>query len=216
MKFIKPKLWKGNDLKGCWLITYKIDGVRMLRDEDGKPVSRSGKPLYNLDHVSKGVTDAEIFYTDWESSVSLVRTKDAEPVKRDHVYPLNMHDPRLIVGVFDSPIKEHISAELVKATDRGYEGLVLIQGDVQLKVKPKETYDVEVLGMVEGTGKYVGMLGALETSMGKVGTGFTDEDRRNFYTAGVIVGSTVEVDCMSLTKSGKFRHPRFIRVRWDK
>ena len=58
---IKPKPWKGNDLKGEWVSTYKLDGVRMLRDEDGKPVSRSDKPLYNLDHISLDITDAEIF-----------------------------------------------------------------------------------------------------------------------------------------------------------
>lgn len=215
MNFIKPKLWKGNDLKGSWLITYKIDGVRMLRDEEGNTVSRSGKPLYNLDHVPPEITDAEIFDVDWESSVTLVRTQEAEPVRMNSVYSLEPYDPRLIMRLINDPTKEFISSELIKATDKGYEGLVLTQGSVRLKVKPIETYDVEVLDVVEGTGKYVGMLGAFETPMGKVGTGFTDKQRRDYWTFGM-KGLLIEVDCMSLTKAGKFRHPRFVRQRWDK
>jgi hypothetical protein len=27
---------------------------------------------------------------------------------------------------------------------------------------------------------------------------------------------TIEVEAMGLTPAGKFRHPRFVRVRWDK
>jgi ATP-dependent DNA ligase len=97
---------------------------------------------------------------------------------------------------------------------QGYEGLVLRQGDRWLKVKPKETYDVLVTGIVEGTGKYAGKLGALITDMGKVGTGFTDKDREDLFT--LPINTIIEVECMELTPKGKFRHPRFIRVRYDK
>jgi ATP-dependent DNA ligase len=29
-------------------------------------------------------------------------------------------------------------------------------------------------------------------------------------------GPIIEVECMGLTPSGKFRHARYLRVRWDK
>lgn len=218
MDFIKPKPWPEKDLKGDWLFTYKIDGVRMLRDEAGNPVSRAGKPLYNLDHIDKDITDAEIFDTDWSTSVSLVRTRDGGvPVKRDCIYSINPIEPSLVEGTYTNPTAEVIRNHLSDATARGYEGLVLrsLGIEVQYKVKPYETYDVEVLDTIEGTGKYKGMLGAVVTPMGNVGTGFTDKERDLMWNY-IHYWNKIEVKCMSLTKDGKFRHPRYIRERWDK
>ena len=218
---IKPKLWNGKDLKGEWEVTLKIDGVRMLRDEDGNPVSRADKPLYNLQNVPASVTDAEIFSKDWENSVSMVRTHDAKPVVLPHVYSLDPIDPRLVLSSMVDPSAETVQAKLESAVANGYEGLVLRQGDKWLKVKASETHDVEVIGMIEGTGKYVGKMGALMTPMGKVGTGFSDIERTVIWSMEevspeCIIGLTIEVECMSITKDGKFRHPRFKRIRWDK
>lgn len=213
---IKPKLWNGKDLKGEWEVTLKLDGIRMLRDEDGKPVSRSGKPLYNLQHVPADITDAEIFDCNWETSISAVRTKDGTPVQTSEVYSLDPIDPDLLLSSVIDPSAEEIQAKLESAVANGYEGLVLRQGNKWLKVKPTETYDVEVTGMIEGTGRLTGKMGALVTEMGKVGTGFTDDERLVFWNLQRIIGRTIEVECMSLTPAGKFRHPRFKRVRWDK
>lgn len=212
---IKAKNWKGNDLKDEWEVTLKIDGVRMLRDEDGNPVSRAGKPLHNLQNVPAEITDAEIFLKDWETSVSAVRTHDSTPVTEDMVYALDPLDERLVLATWTDPEASKIE-ELLEATVRqGHEGLVLRQGDKWLKVKPTETYDVVIKSIIEGTGKYVGMMGALMTDKGKVGTGFTDAMRKEYFHP-AYVGHIIEVECMSLTKDGKFRHPRFKRVRWDK
>jgi hypothetical protein len=38
---IRPRNWKGGNLKGDWDFYIKIDGVRMLRDDEGNPVSRA-------------------------------------------------------------------------------------------------------------------------------------------------------------------------------
>jgi hypothetical protein len=211
---IKAKNWKGNDLKGEWEVTLKIDGVRMLRDEDGNPVSRAGKPLYNLEGIDDKITDAEIFLKDWETSVSMVRTKDGILIKNCHAYSLDPLDDRLKDGTVTDPTAEFISRRLDEANEVGYEGLILRQGDKWLKVKPSETHDVKVVNLVEGTGKYVGMLGAMVTEKGNVGTGFTDAQRKEFWV--FPLNTIIEVECMSITKDGKFRHPRFKRVRWDK
>lgn len=214
---LKPKLWNGKALSGMWHVTYKIDGVRMLRDEDGNPVSRSGKPLYNLDNIDKDITDAEVYDTDWKTSISLVRTKHTDAkVHLRLVYSLSPLDPRLEVCELQDPDANVIKAWLRTALHKGFEGLVLRQGDRWLKVKPKETYDVLVTGKIEGTNKYVGKLGALTTDMGNVGTGLTDKDREELWNNPDIVGTYIEVECMSLTPDGKFRHPVFKRLRWDK
>lgn len=70
--------------------------------------------------------------------------------------------------------------------EENFEGLVLrLNGAV--KVKPIHTLDLAVIAMMEGTGRHAGRMGALVTAFrdpagrfvyaGKVGTGFTDEER---------------------------------------
>lgn len=205
----KPKLYTGGDLHGDWEFGYKIDGVRALKI-DGVVVSRARKPLYNLDACE--FTDAEIFFGNWESSVSHVRTQSGTPVPQENVYQLDPLDPRLCIGTITDPCEEFIFEVMRQAVLDGYEGLVLRQGDTWFKVKPKETYDVTVIGIQPGTGKHSGRMGALLTPKGKVGTGFSDAQRSALMDC---VGCVIEVECMSLTPAGKFRHPRFIRVRED-
>ena len=213
---IKAKLWKGNDLKGNWSITYKIDGVRGLV-VGGKIVSRSGKPLHNLEEAVAeiGLTDFEVFNKDWSTTVSMVRTHNSDPVHHKHIFSLSPIDPRLLGGVLIEPSADQIKHYLKRALKSGYEGLVLRQDGVWLKVKPKETFDVVVTDQIMGTGKYTNMLGAVVTDMGNVGTGFTDQQRCGYWED-MLIGKVIEVDCMGLTPNGKFRHPRFVRERFDK
>jgi len=59
-------------------------------------------------------------------------------------------------------------------------------------------------------------MGALMTDMGKVGTGFTDMERQEWWIKrNSRVGTVIEVECMQLTPDGLFRHPRFVRWRPD-
>ena len=174
----KAKPWNEKDLKGTWEITLKIDGARMLRDTQGNPVSRAGKPLYNLGLIDKGITDAEIYNKNWETSMSLVRTKNnGSPVDPSFVYSLDPLDPRLHLGTMTDPSARDLRTLMKTKVDEGYEGLIVRQADKWLKVKPKDTADVLVTGYQGGTGKHEGKMGALLTAYGKVGTGFTDVDR---------------------------------------
>ena len=54
-----------------------------------------------------------------------------------------------------------------------------------------------------------------EKREGDIGTGFTDQEREQF-TEEFIINKTIEVSCMMLTPDGKFRHPRYERLREDK
>jgi ATP-dependent DNA ligase len=74
---------------------------------------------------------------------------------------------------------------------------------------------VKITGLQAGLGKHQGKLGAFLTDMGKVGTGLTDHERVLYNTPDMI-GQIIEVECMELTDDGKFRHPRFVRLRFDK
>lgn len=214
--YIKPKLWKEKDLKGIWDFTLKIDGVRMLRADKGNPVSRSGKPLYNLGNISKKIKDAEVYRDNWESSISLCRTSvNGTDVPQEYIYSLHPLDERLVIGTYENPTAEFIQKVMEVYVGRGYEGLVLRQGKRELKVKPKETADVRITGLKPGTGKYEGMLGAFLTEHGNVGTGLTDGQREE-YNDEDLIGSVIEVEFMEMTKATKMRHPRFIRARPDR
>lgn len=85
-----------------------------------------------------------------------------------------------------------------------------------LKVKPLFDDEAEVTGYHPGTGKYFGLMGSLwvKTSTGqefKIGSGFSDEDRRNPPQ----VGQTITFQYSGLSKHGLPRFARFLRVRND-
>ncbi len=105
----------------------------------------------------------------------------------------------------------------------GGEGLVLHRGDSLyqsgrnrdvLKVKPHEDAEATVVGHEEGQGKYAQRLGAIwvETPQGirfKLGTGLTDEQRKNPPA----VGQWVTYRYRGLTDKGVPRFASFVRIR---
>ena len=208
----KPCLYTGGDFDEPVLVTIKIDGVRMLRDSEGNPVSRGGNPLNNLQGIPKDIIDAEVFLGSWSSTVSAVRNSLPCKVEASCVYNLNPVDDRLIIGSYSSITEEEITALFDEQVAKGNEGLVIYTYSKAYKVKTKETYDVLVTGATQGKGKYTGLVGALVTEKGNV-SGFTDEQRNAFTDK---LPNIIEVDCMGLTPKGKFRHPRFVRERFDK
>lgn len=216
----KAKDWNGKDLKGVWDITYKIDGVRALSDGH-KVTSRNGKPLYGCDHLASSFQDAEIYCGDFKSTIETVRTQHGTHVHPSCVFALHpVIDERLIIEeCVPNPTAKQIEGWLRHATSLKYEGIVLRNPTTGewIKHKPVRTYDVTVTGYTEGKGKFAGMLGKLHSDMGDVGTGFSDYERKVLWDGrDGLVGMTVEVECMELTPGGKFRFPRYVRMRFDK
>ncbi|WP_194866904.1 DNA ligase [Pseudoalteromonas sp. PPB1] len=83
-----------------------------------------------------------------------------------------------------------------------------------LKYKPYFDAEAEVLAHLPGKGKYQGMMGAIrvKTPQGivfKIGSGFTDDQRREPPP----IGSQVTYRYQGVTKFGKPRFARFLRVR---
>jgi ATP-dependent DNA ligase len=216
--YIKPRNWNGKDLKGSWQFTLKIDGVRALWTGNGW-VSRKGKPLYNIPYPYDGVTDIEAYAGSLKDTLHAVRSYDEHRMlQRDQMYSLWPLDDRLLRGIFGNPTAHFINWHLKQVRASGGEGLVLRNKETGkvLKVKGKDNHDVKITGFYEGKGKHVGRLGGFETNMGDVGTGMTDAQREEFWTTPGLLGETIEVECMELTDKGKFRHARFVRIRFDK
>ncbi len=121
-------------------------------------------------------------------------------------------------------------AELMKQlheiTQAGAEGLMLHRAasyykakrnNDLLKVKPYEDAEAVVIKHLPGKGKYHNMLGALLVKMpsGKsfrIGTGFTDNERRNPPP----IGSLVTYQFRGFSKNGIPKFARFLRIRIDK
>ena len=114
-------------------------------------------------------------------------------------------------------------ARLKQITAAGGEGLMLHKADapvttgrspVLLKLKPVSDAEGIVTAHIPGKGKFAGMLGALQikTEDGhtvKIGTGFSDEQRKNPPP----IGSTITYSYRDTTPSGKPRFAAFLRTR---
>jgi len=117
-----------------------------------------------------------------------------------------------------------------KLLKEGFEGVVLKhlgsmypfgRSKAWLKWKPVETYDVRIVDVEIGDGKYSGILGAFicdfEGKKVKVGGGFKDKQRKEFWeNREAMKGKIIEVECQEVTKDGSLRFPVFIRTREDK
>ncbi|QQL44112.1 DNA ligase [Sulfuriroseicoccus oceanibius] len=116
-----------------------------------------------------------------------------------------------------------LHAKMDAVVQAGGEGLMLHRGgaryqhkrtDDLIKLKPLEDAEAVVVGYVPGKGKFEGMLGALEVQLPngerfKIGTGFSDDERRNPPA----IGEIVTFQYSGRTANGIPRFARFLRVR---
>lgn len=111
--------------------------------------------------------------------------------------------------------------------DQGFEGAMLKRdvpynfkrSDALLKLKTFQELDGVIVGKFEGKGKHKGKLGGLivshDNTTTEVGSGFTDEQREQFWNMDLI-DEIVEVKYQNKTKTGSLRFPVFLRLRGDK
>ncbi|UWI83478.1 ATP-dependent DNA ligase [Ralstonia phage BHDT_So9] len=90
-----------------------------------------------------------------------------------------------------------------------------------IKVKPRASYDVRVLGLEEGKGKNAGTPGSLrcqgpEKEFTVRGCVTDDVARAWWANPALIVGSIIEVECLGITEDGSLREPVMKCVRDDK
>lgn len=136
----------------------------------------------------------------------------------------------------DTPTgQKRFSAINKQAIEGGYEGIMIKEPEASyeckrtvswLKLKPFIEVSLTVKQLEEGTGRNEGRLGALvcegvddgrEISV-NVGSGFSDVDRDNFWSASnKVLGQIVEVraDAITRNQDGTYslRFPRFLRFR---
>jgi DNA ligase-1 len=119
--------------------------------------------------------------------------------------------------------KEHLDVQLKHLESSNGEGLMLRKPNSKyvgsrssslLKVKSFDDAEATVLAHTEGKGKYEGVTGALVVELEnkikfEVGTGFTDEQRKNPPP----IGSVITFRYQGMTIKGKPRFARFLRMK---
>jgi ATP-dependent DNA ligase len=95
-------------------------------------------------------------------------------------------------------------------------------GGEVVKIKDHLSLDVVVSGVVEGKGKFAGMVGSLQVLWSGVeltigGGKLTDEERLLYWDDPcAILGRVIEMHGLAESQHGMIREPRFIRFRDDK
>lgn len=216
--WVKVNYYKGEDLRGDWMVTYKIDGVRLLRGKDGKVYTRNGIHISNADKLP--ITDCEYFAGDWNESVSQLRNESrASDCINANCYKLSPIDPRLVIGMYTNIHKDLMDKLLHQALLKGYEGIVVRKDDIWLKYVPTRSVDLKVIDVIEGTGKLKGMLGAFVTKYGRIGSMAitADERKRLWEHRDELIDKIIQVEYREFNKdTQKLRFPRYIRTRFDK
>ena len=156
----------------------------------------------------------------------------------EYEYPSNISKVEFVkMNLSDEDGQKQFADYNKLCIDKGFEGIMIkpIDGPYEckrsslwLKVKPFIEVSLTVKAVEEGTGRNVGKLGALivEGSDGgkfiktNVGSGLSDTDREQFWTAkDKLIGQVVEVRADAITQNQdaqdeySLRFPRFLRFR---
>jgi DNA ligase-1 len=142
-----------------------------------------------------------------------------EEAAKVQVMPFVMcHDEEAVRAMFESAVERKHEGIMIKDPKAKYQ---FKRTKSWYKFKPMydkaQEEDVRIIRVIGGTGKYIGMVGALlcEDKDGiqfKVGTGFTDDDRKTRWE----VGSFIEVNFQERSRENVPRFPVFVRRRPDR
>ena len=140
---------------------------------------------------------------------------------------------RIVPYTLISNDRSIIEAKAKEYVKQGYEGIMLRsttqsfdskRSNMLLKFKFFKEHDFTVTKLIEGKGKYVGMLGKVvvtgvikgKTIVSEVGSGFTDEQRHLFWDSNDLIGKTIEVKYQEVTPKNSLRFPTFLKTKEDR
>ncbi len=215
-------------------LPFVLDGEVVAVDEDGKiDFQAIQKVLMRKD----GVVDTHLNYVVFdgcplEEWVNPQRTYESRLTMMENIFaelgeegPMDLElAPYTILELEAATAHEALLKESIMFVNDGYEGGMARKADavVQnkrtkdlLKVKTFQDAEAEVFGIIEGTGKYAGMLGALQCRLpnGKefdMGSGFSDAQRADGEQ---YIGQLVTFKFFETTNDGAPRFPIFKSVR---
>jgi DNA ligase-1 len=216
------------------------DYCRGLTDNEafkvGTGIANSTRDMtnkYKLQFIIFDIVDMKDWtydYCEHKYSDRLRELYAIDRIIREHsLFKLKMV-PVMYAGT-DQDMIEHC---LLEANQNGWEGIMINRNEryqfkrtnAILKYKSFNTIDLECIGMLEGTGKYEGVMGALCCKYGDnvvcVGTGFDDNMRKFIWDQGSwIKGKIIEVKYKDITSDSvtglkSLQFPVFVQIKMDK
>ncbi len=183
-----------------------------------------GEAIYNVfDMIPSDEWFSDEFKTPASKRYSLM-----EAVLGGGTAMCNITNVKIVEHILTSSKDEALEMEK-QFIEEGFEGAMLnpdipyYRGKVSnkmLKLKTMLDQDCEVIGMIEGNGKYVGSLGCLQVKQEngqfcEVGSGFSDEERLAIWNDPdkSVIGRIAQTKYQELTPDGIMRFPVFIRWR---
>lgn len=232
------------------LIKENADPVDWIVDGEIYPIDTEGNPAEFKNIMSRihGKTDDVIYRNDVTVKLFDCLMYGGQPVFEDDLdtrwETLKMHfGEDLVAKMIEVNTQEEFLTVYEEAIEGGFEGVIVKDPNLSydfgarskgwLKYKPPMIdVDVIVTGATMGTGKRTGVYGAYDiavkdgdnlVSLGKVGSGFTDEDltfltqEYNRLGAGNLI-IEVKGDILTKNESGDYglRFPRYVKYRDDK
>lgn len=232
------------EIEALGLQNYFVDGEIIRKNPEGISDNenfRIGTGILNSDDVDKSALSFVIFDCFPASELIEGQSKNSYKARLSSLTELEerIHNNKcqnisVVPRFYSGYDQDKIDELLEEITRNDCEGLML-NLDVPyytkrhrgiLKVKRFYTIDLPVVDIEEGTGKYKGTMGAavvkFQDNEVRVGTGFTDEQRAEFWSyPDRIVGTLIEVKYKEISsdkKTGKnsLQFPVFVRIRNDK
>ena len=176
-------------------------------------------------------------FKDWIYEYTAVKYSDRLKALQEIRYLINQHSLaklKIVPVMYSGKDQNMIEHCLAEANFNGWEGIMINRDEryqfkrtnAILKYKSFNTIDLECIGMIEGTGKYEGTMGALCCKFGdnivNVGTGFDDQTRDFIWSMGSwINGKIIEVKFKDITSDAttglkSLQFPVFVQIRNDK
>jgi ATP-dependent DNA ligase len=222
-----------------------FDGELIVVESDGKTLDRkTGNGILNKavkgTITAKEAAKVRVRLWDMIDYDKFLKYEDITPYE-DRFSKLVTHvdlTPHILYSIIESKVVNNFKEVLdhfAEAIARGEEGTMLknlasIWEDKRskhlIKFKAVNEMELEVTDWQEGTGKYEGMMGALEYSnlvrdlVVWVGTGFSDNDRKQM-TRQAMMGTigTIRYNEIISDKNTNIKSlflPRFVTIRYDK
>lgn len=225
-----------------------IDGELRLRDvycrgltdneafKIGTGIANSTRDMtnkYKLQFIIFDIMPAKDWIYDFCELTYTDRLKQLDIIKKlIHQYDLLFL--KTVPIMYSGTDQEQIEKCLIEANLNGWEGIMINRNEryqfkrtnAILKYKSFNTIDLECIGMLEGTGKYEGVMGALCCKFGdnivNVGTGFDDHTRKLIWDLGSwIKGKIIEVKYKDITSDSvtglkSLQFPVFVQIKNDK
>nr|WP_320145673.1 hypothetical protein [uncultured Anaeromusa sp.] len=183
-------------------------------------------------------TNLKAYVHDWLTLGEFLGSSKCRPFGIRYASVCHFHeiDPKqtyvVVVEQKHCPTFEVAYGMFLQTIEDGGEGIVLSdptapyqpgeRNHTKVKMKGTLTYDLKVVGVMEGIGRLKGKAGALtveffDGELISVGSGLDDSQRDTFFKEPEkIVGSIIEIEAMRDSTKGKLREPRFKAIRYDK